>query len=207
MAKIKDSFYFDSFTQSAQYAMKAATMLDGLMRAYDPAGFDEQIKQMHDIEQAADEVRHGLVDALVTAFITPIDREDIAVLSGALDDVTDEIEGVLHRMYYDNITEIRPEAIELIELLRQACGTMAELVEKMNHFKKTQKLRKLVFEINRIEKEADALFVQAMRTLHTTCSDPMEVFAWHEVYEQLETCVDACEEVADVIDNIVMKNS
>ena len=84
---------------------------------------------------------------------------------------------------------------------------MAELVALMRQFKKQKKLRNLVFDINHIEQEADALFVEAMRTLHTTCDDPMQVFAWHEVYSQLEECLDACEEVADVIDNIVMKNS
>ena len=98
MAKIKDSFYFDSFDQSAQYALKAATMLNDLMHDFKPEELREQITRMHGIEQAADDVRHGLVDALVTAFITPIDREDVAELSARLDDVTDEIEGVLHRM-------------------------------------------------------------------------------------------------------------
>lgn len=207
MAKIKDSFYFDSFDQSAQYALQAATMLDELMFDFKPESLNDQISQMHEIEQSADGVRHSLVDALVVAFITPIDREDIATLSSALDDVTDEIEGVLHRMYYDNITEMRPEALELVGLLRKSCKAMTKLVAQIHHFKKAKKLRNLVFDINHIEQEADAVFVNAMRTLHTTCDDPMQVFAWHEVYEQLETCVDACEEVADVIDNIVMKNS
>lgn len=207
MAKIKDSFYFDSFNESAQYATRAATMLDELMHDFQPEGLEEQIGRMHEIEQAADSVRHGLVDALVTAFITPIDREDITLLSGRLDDMTDDIEGVLHRMYYDNIQEMRPEAIELAGLLRKSCKSVAKLVEHMRHFKKVKKLRNLVFEINHIEQEADALFVKSMRTLHTTGGDPMEVFAWHEVFEQLETCIDTCEEVAGVIDNIVMKNS
>ena len=207
MAKVKDSFYFDSFDQSAQYALKASTMLNELMHDFKPDELKEQIARMHEIEQAADDVRHGLVDALVTAFITPIDREDIAELSGRLDDVTDEIEGVLHRMYYDNVLEMRPEALGMVDLLGKSCKTMAKLVALMRHFKKSKKLRSLVFEINHIEQEADALFVEAMRTLHTTCDDPMQVFAWHEVYSQLEECLDACEEVADVIDNIVMKNS
>lgn len=207
MAKIKDSFYFDSFEQSAQYALKACVMLDELMHGFEPNTLEAQIGSMHEIEQAADTVRHNLVDTLVTAFLTPIDREDITLLSAKLDDVTDEIESVLHRMYYDNVLEMRPEALEMVDLLRKSCKTMAELVDKMRHFKKVKKLRELVFEINHIEQEADALFVKAMRTLHTTCTDPMQVFAWHEVFSQLETCIDACEEVADVVDNIIMKNS
>ena len=74
MAKIKDSFYFDSFDQSAQYALQAATMLDELMCDFKPESLNDQISQMHEIEQSADGVRHSLVDALVVAFITPIDR-------------------------------------------------------------------------------------------------------------------------------------
>ena len=207
MAKIKDSFYFDSFDQSAQYALEAATLLDELMRDFKPESLKDQIGRMHEIEQAADSVRHSLVDALVTAFITPIDREDITTLSGNLDDVTDNIEGVLHRMYYDNVLEMRPEALQMVDLLRKSCKSMAKLVDQMHHFKKAKKLRNLVFEINHIEQEADVLYVETMRTLHTNCDDTMQVFAWHEVYTQLEECIDACEEVADVIDNIVMKNS
>ena len=162
---------------------------------------------MHRIEQAADEVRHGMMDELVTAFITPFDREDIARLSSVLDDVTDRIEGALHRMYYDNVLEIRPDALDLVDMVERSCGKMAELIGELPRFKRSKTLREQVFFINKIEQDADRLFVEAMRRLHTTCTDPLQVLAWHEVYVHLELCADDCEHVADVVDNIVMENS
>lgn len=207
MARKNDAFYFDSFDRSAEYAGQAVALLSEVMHDYDPSRLQERMAQMHAIEQAADEVRHALVDELVTAFITPIDREDVALLSDYLDSVVDEIEGVLHRLYYDNVQEIRPDALDMLDKVVDEVGQMRGLVAEMRRFKRSKTLRERVFTINHVEQEADSLFVNALRDLHTTCSDPLAVFAWHEVYTQLEECADACEKVADVIDNVVMKNS
>lgn len=207
MARKNDSFYFDGFKQSADYACQAAYLLSEVMHHYEPDRLLERFDEMHRIEQAADEVRHGMMDELVTAFITPFDRDDIARLSSVLDDVTDRIEGALHRMYYDNVLEIRPDALDLVDMVERSCGKMAELIGELPRFKRSKTLREQVFFINKIEQDADRLFVEAMRRLHTTCTDPLQVLAWHEVYVHLELCTDDCEHVADVVDNIVMENS
>lgn len=207
MARKNDAFYFDSFDKSAEYACQAAALLSEIVHQYNPDTLEERMSEMHTIEQAADEVRHALMDELVTAFITPIDREDIALLSDYLDSVVDEIEGVLHRLYYDNVREIRPDALDTLGKIVEETGQMKDLVAEMRRFKRSKTLRERVFAINHMEQEADTMFVNALRNLHTTCTDPMQVFAWHEVYTQLEECADACERVADVIDNVVMKNS
>lgn len=207
MARKNDAFYFDSFDKSAEYACQAAALLSEIVHQYNPDTLEKRMSEMHTIEQAADEVRHALMDELVTAFITPIDREDIALLSDYLDSVVDEIEGVLHRLYYDNVREIRPDALDTLGKIVEETGQMKDLVAEMRRFKRSKTLRERVFAINHMEQEADTMFVNALRNLHTTCTDPMQVFAWHEVYTQLEECADACERVADVIDNVVMKNS
>ncbi len=126
MARKNDSFYFDGFKQSADYACQAAHLLSEVMHHYEPDRLLERFDEMHRIEQAADEVRHGMMDELVTAFITPFDRDDIARLSSVLDDVTDRIEGALHRMYYDNVLEIRPDALDLVDMVERSCGKMAD---------------------------------------------------------------------------------
>lgn len=207
MARKNDAFYFDCFDQSAEYASRAVQLLAEVMHDYRPDELLERMSQMHAIEQEADEVRHRLVDELVTAFITPIDREDVSLLSDCLDSVTDEIEGVLHRLYYDNVTEIRPDAFDMLDKVVEEVGRMRELMAEMRRFKRSRTLRERVFAVNRIEQEVDAMFVSALRRLHTTCDDPMQVLAWHEIYSQLEECADACEHVADVVDNVAMKNS
>ena len=150
MARKNDSFYFDGFKQSADYACQAAHLLSEVMHHYEPDRLLERFDEMHRIEQAADEVRHGMMDELVTAFITPFDRDDIARLSSVLDDVTDRIEGALHRMYYDNVLEIRPDALDLVDMVERSCGKMAELIGELPRFKRSKTLREQVFFINKI---------------------------------------------------------
>lgn len=207
MARKNDAFYFDGFKQSADYACQAARLLSDVMHDYDPTRLREHMDEMHRIEQAADDIRHQMMDELVTAFITPFEREDIAQLSSSLDDVTDRIEGVLLRLYYDNVLEIRAEALAMMDLVLRSCEQMADLIGELPQFKRSRTLRERVFGINKIEQEADRLFVESMRALHTSGTDPLMVFAWHELYAYLEKCTDDCEHTADVVDRIVMKNS
>ena len=207
MARKNDAFYFDGFRQSAAYACEAAHLLSDVMHGLDPTALEARTDEMHRIEQAADKVRHGIMDELVTAFITPFEREDIAELSHALDDVTDSIEGVLDRMYYDNVTDMRDDAVQMSDMVVRATESICELVNELPRFRHSKTLRELVFAINTIETDADHLFIESMRTLHTTCTDPLQVFAWHDVYRHLEQCSDDCERVANTIDSIVMKNS
>ncbi|NMM97815.1 MULTISPECIES: DUF47 domain-containing protein [Bifidobacterium] len=207
MARKNDSFYFDCFRQSAECACRAAHLLYEVMNDYDPQRLKDHMDAMHKIEQEADSVRHRLLDELVTAFITPFDREDIAELSHVLDDVTDSIEGVLDRMYYDNVTTMRHEALQMTDMVVHACEQIAALADELPQFRRSKTLRERVFAVNTIETDADHVFIEAMRSLHTSETDPLQVFAWHDVYRNLEQCADDCEHVADVVDSIVMKNS
>ncbi len=207
MARKNDAFYFDSFSACGELSSKAARLLADTMRAYDPDKIGDAMDQMHAIEQAADKHKHEVLDALVTAFVTPIEREDIALLSDCLDTVVDRIEGVLLRLYFNNIREMRPDALKLVEMIERACGEMGTLLAELPQFKRSKTLRSNVVNINSIEEEADSVYIAAMRELHTSCTDPMLVFTWHEVYTFLEYCVDSVEHVADTVDSIVMKNS
>ena len=120
MARQKDTFYFDGFRRSADYACQAAKLLSEVMHDFNPGQLRERMDSMHAIEKSADEVRHDMMDELVTAFITPFDREDIDELGHVLDDVTDSIEGVLNRMYYDNVTDMRDDAVQMSDMVVRA---------------------------------------------------------------------------------------
>lgn len=207
MARKNDAFYFDAFCACAEQSRKAAQLLAELTTSYDPDRIAEQLDAMHEIEQAADEKKHEVLDALVTAFVTPIEREDISLLVENLDDVTDRIEGVLHRLYFDNIRTMRPDAPEMVRMIVRSCEEMHALLEEMKNFKRSKTLHDHVIALNTLEEEADHLYIQAMRRLHTESTDPIEILTWHEVYTFMEYCVDCCENVADTVDNIVMKNS
>ena len=103
MAKKSDSFYFGNFYACADCAYQAAHLLERVMRDFDPLLIREKLDDMHKVEHAADEKKHEVLDALVKAFITPIEREDIILLSQNIDEVTDKIEDVMLRLYYNNI--------------------------------------------------------------------------------------------------------
>lgn len=207
MAKKSDAFYYDTFIAFAEYASKSAKLLDATMRAFDPAAIDTPLEQMHQFEQDADELHHELTDALVSAFITPIEREDIAFLGDSLDSLVDHLEGVIHRIYFTNVQTMRPSALEMSGKVVQACDQLCELMRELPRFKHSKSLRTLVIDINTIESDCDAVYIESMRELHTTVSDPIEVIAWRDIYTFLELCADSCERVAGTVENIVMTNS
>lgn len=207
MARVADSFYFENFAEAAENNCRAARMLEQVMREYDPDGLETSIEQMHEIEQTNDELRHELLDTVLAAFITPIEREGIVALSGRLDDVTDCIEGVLHRLYYNNVREVTAGALEMVTLLVRACDEVRDTVSELPNFRKSKTLRDHIVAINTVEGLADDVFVRIMRELHTSEADALRVISMRETYMYLEYCVDACEHVGDEVMGIVMENS
>ena len=121
MAKKHDAFYFENFITCTDYACQAANLLVQSFREFDPSRTMDMLKRMLEVEHAADEQKHELLHVLVKAFITPIEREDIILLSQNIDDMTDKIEDVLLRVYCNNIQSIRPDAITLSELVVRCC--------------------------------------------------------------------------------------
>ena len=207
MSKKQDAFYFENFSACASYACEAAHYLEEAFKNFDPEHLHDMLDGLHQVEHAADGKKHELSNVLARAFITPIEREDIILLSQSLDEVVDKIEDVLVRMYCNNIQVMRPDAIELGAVLIRCCEEVRMLMNEFSDFHHSKKLREHIIHINTMEEQADKLFIAAMRKLHTSCNDPMQVFTWHEVYTFLEYCVDSVEHVADKVDSIVMKNS
>ena len=207
MAKKQDAYYFNTFTACLEDACRAAELLDKTMREFDAARLKERLDEMHAVEHAADDKKHELLNVLAKAFITPIEREDIMLLSQNIDEITDKIEDVLLRVYCNNVQTIRPEALELSDVVIRVCQEAKLMAEEFADFKHSKALREHIIRINTLEEEADQLYIGSMRTLHTTCSDPIEIIVWREIFFYLEMCVDACEHVADTVESVVMKNS
>ena len=207
MSKKQDAIYFDNFIECAGFASKAALMLKDIFRSFDPARMPQWMDQIHDIEHAADKCRHGMTDKLAKAFITPIEREDISALSTNIDTLTDKIEEVCMRVYIHNIQSIRPDALEMAQKVIQCCEEVKLLVKELADFKHSKTLHDHVVRINDLEEQGDRLFLASMRKLHQNCTDPIEVIAWREVYHYLESCMDACEHVADTVERVVMNNT
>ncbi len=207
MARKKDVNYFDTFIELVEYSSKAADLLNEIMNNFNAEVLQEKISEMHEIEHTGDEARHRMIRRLAKEFITPIEREDIMALADAIDDVTDSIEDVLMHLYMFNIKKIREHALKMTEIIVKCCNALKPALHEFKNFRKSQTLHKLVVEVNFLEEEGDKLFKEAIRDLYVNCDDFKEVTAWSQTFDYLENCCDACEEVANVIENIVMKNS
>ncbi len=207
MAKKQDSFYFDNFVSCAEYAVQATEILRKCISDYNPDGLDSTLSAIHDIEHAADIKKHEVVNVLMKAFITPIERDDIMLMSQCLDEVVDKIEDVVLRLYCDNIRSIRPEMIAVVDIIEECCSEMKLMMEDFRDFRHSKTLKERIIKINTLEEDADKAFISNMRKLHTTEENPFEIIIWRNVYHYLEQCADACEHVADVCERILMSNS
>lgn len=207
MAKKNHYDYFESFVNMVDSSCEASQMLLDTMTHFDPEKLSDRITQMHDIEHAEDLYKHEMMNRLAREFITPIEREDIMSLAQELDDVTDTIEDVLIRLYMFNICEIRSEALEFCKVIIQCCDALKKAIVEFRHFKKSPTIHQLLVEVNHLEEEGDRIYTKAVRRLYVESADPVEILRWRETFDRFEKCCDACEDVADVIESVIMKNS
>lgn len=207
MAKKEDRFYFDNFSACAGCALEAAQLLTDFFGDFSTDRLLERLEQMHHIENRADTLKHDMSQVLVKAFITPIEREDIMLMSQNIDEVTDTIEEVLQRVYIHNLDHIHQDAAEFAALIVESCRVLVEAMKEFADFKKSKTLHSYIVKINDLENQADKLFIKAMARVHREGKEPLGVFAWHEVYSYLERSADAIEHVADAMETVIMKNS
>ncbi|MFV0351326.1 MAG: DUF47 domain-containing protein [Oscillospiraceae bacterium] len=206
MAK-KQHDYFQTFQTLVDYSAEAAQSLYESFTDFDPSTLNERRDAMHLIEHNADEEKHVMMEKLAAEFVTPIEREDILQLANEMDEVTDKVEDVLIRIYMYNVQAIRPEALAFADVIKNCCTKLQVATKEFANFKKSATLHQCVVDVNTMEEEGDALYINSMRELYTTEKDPVQVLIWSEVYDKLEECCDACEHVANVMESIVMKNS
>jgi len=207
MARSKNVNYFDGFVELVEYSCKAANLLNEIMNNFKQDELQKKMKDMHDIEHRGDEARHAMVKKLAREFITPIEREDIMAMADAIDNVTDYIEDVVMHMYMFNVKGIRKYAVKMTEVIVKCCDALKQALNEFHNFRKSKTLHEFVVEINYLEEEGDRLFTEAMRDVYVNSRDFLEVMAWDQIFHNLERCCDACEDVSDVIESVIMKNS
>lgn len=207
MAKKENNYYFDAFAKGIYYANDAVALLQKCFDEFEPEGLKAHLDEMHGIEHTADTVKHEMMEKLVKEFLPPIEREDIVELSHIIDDVTDSIEDLLQGMYMYNITSLRPEVKEFTTLIARCCAALKEMAVELHNFRKSATLREKIIEINAIEEEGDRLYTEAMHRLYAEEKDAVAILAWTTMYDRFEKCCDCCEDVADMVEQIIMKNS
>jgi len=207
MASNRDFNYFKAFVDLSSFSLKAVEILSSTLHNFDANITEEKVKEMHNIEHTADLEKHKITNRLIKEFLPPIEREDIITLTDNIDDVTDCIEDVLIGIEMYNVQAIRPEILKFTEVIMNCCKSMNSALVEFEHFKRSKTLHDAIVEVNRLEEEGDQLYINGVRNLYKTSKDPIELMVWTEIYRLLEKCCDSCEEVANIIENIVMKNS
>lgn len=207
MRRKKDYNYFDKFVELVDYSCQSAAILNDTLINFNVSTIEKKLEELHTIEHNADLAKHKLMHQLASEFIAPLEREDIVSLSQEIDDITDAIEDVLIKIHMYNVTTIKPEVFEFTKLLTKCCNALKIALEEFYNYKKSHTLKKKLIEVSELEEKGDSLYYDTVFKLYRNCKDPIELLVWTEIYDHLEKCCDACEEAADVIESVIMKNS
>jgi predicted phosphate transport protein (TIGR00153 family) len=200
--------YYEGFKEMCGYSYDAARVLKEILTDYDPDMIPQHRVKMHAIEHDADIARHQMFRSLLKDSRLPIEREDVIAMADALDVITDCIEDVLLRLYMYDIREIRPDMLGtcdvMIKIIRVLSGALAEFPD----FRTSKTLTEKLIEINSLEEEGDMLYIESVRRIYTDeAMDPVKVAAWAHIFLYMEDVIDAVEDVADVIESVMMKNA
>jgi uncharacterized protein len=198
----RDEKFFDLFQQHIRMLCQAsALLLTGLRAGYQ--GMCAIEKEMETIERNGDEVIHEIFHRLRSTFLTPFDPEDIQTLATAIDDVLDAIEDATFRIVAYRLDPIPEPAVRLGKLIDEACESLARAIQGL---KERKPCLDHCVEVNRIENQADAIERTQLANLFRCEMDPLLLIKQKEIYELLESATDRCEDVADVVQNVAIKN-
>ena len=208
MKKKKEEFnYFDAFEKSAKLAKDSAKELKRYIFDFKSTDSEVEMKKIHDLENEGDKNLHELKNYLLKDFLPPIDREDILEISYKIDDLIDRIDEIAIDINIYNVTEIMENMKETVELLEKVTSEVYNLVVEFKNIKKMREIKEKVIEVNNLEEQADRLYENSIRELYKNERDLIQIVKWSNIYETLEDCFDACEEIADCIEDVILKNT
>jgi len=201
----KEMIFFDLFEEAAKNAHQGAVALVDLLEDF--RNVPEKVKKIKDIEHAGDKITHTTIEKLNQTFITPLDREDIHELICRIDDIIDLIDTAVARMHLYKIDKPTEDAKALGRVLVKATQIIMELLPKMRNLKLSSSLLQDCIAIHTQENEGDRIEQHALASLFENGQDPIYIIKWKDIYEELESATDRCEDVANVIEGIVLKNA
>ena len=197
--------FFELFDEISAVLVDAAVCLQDLLADYEDV--EHKTRALRDMERRVDRATDGICERLNVSFVTPIDREDIHGLATKMDDVLDYIEASADRMKLYGVEKPREEAGEIAELIVESTKLIQQAVHALSNFRDTRAILDPCIEINKIENAADQVQRAAIKRLFREETRPLEVAKWQEIFDRLETATDRCEDVANILESIVVKNA
>src|SRR6266496_570671 len=199
----KEEQYFDLFLQMTLYICDAARELKEMLADKDH-NYQEYSQRIKGLEHACDELTHSISTKLNKSFITPFDREDIYTMSSALDDIVDLIDDAARAIIIFDVHEIKGYAREFSVVIERMADQLTAIVATL---KRPKNVTQRLVEIHRLENEGDDIYHAAIAELFHDSHDALTVLKWKEIYEKLEAAVDRCENVANIIESVIIKHT
>jgi predicted phosphate transport protein (TIGR00153 family) len=202
----RDEKFYVLFADLAKRLTASARLLGQLFA--EPDRLEQLVAEIKAVEHEADTITHEVNLRIDRSFVTPLDREDIHLLASRLDNVVDLIDGTARRAQMFRVREMRPQARQLAEVVSKAADCIAVAVDGMKQPRLVSQQARL---IKQLEEEGDSIYQEAVGALFTPANgmapDPLEVMKWKELFDKLEDALDECEDVANVLESISIKNS
>jgi uncharacterized protein len=194
--------FFDLFSHASSNAVEIGRALVSFLDTF-PEDGEAHLRTIKELEHEGDRLTHDVIDLLNRTFVTPFDRDDMYRLASALDDICDHVDEAAGNVVGFGVGRVRPPAKAQADVILRCAEKLDEAIGKLNGFKDS---RAQLIELRDLEDEGDRLARDAVAELFSGESDPIAVIRWKDIYERLEEAVDACENAADVLEAIVVKN-
>ena len=194
--------FYDLYNRAAANNVAISERLVNLLDAF-PQGADEGMRDIKELEHEGDRITHDLIDLINRTFVTPFDRDDMYRLAGVLYDVCDHIDDTAEKIVGYGVRDVREQARRQAQVIQRCAGKLAEAIGRLEGFKDS---RRQLIELRTLEDEGDRLAREAISDLFAGDPDPVSLVRWKDIHEQLEEAVDACENAADVLEAILVKN-
>ena len=201
----REEKFFDLFQESAQNMVKAAQRLKEMVDTWEHV--EGGVGEITELEHQGDTITHEIMARLHRTFVTPFDREDIALLAHALDDVTDFIHAAADAMLLYKVDRPGQRAQELADIIVQATEEVEKVLPQLKKRIVLSQVLKRCVEINRLENVADRVYRSAMAELFDDSTDIAHIIKWREIYEYMESATDRCEDVANVLEGVALKHA
>ena len=201
--KKKENEFYLLLEEFAGKIVKAGEAFYDLVSNYED--IENKVADVKTLETECDMQAHKILTSLNASFITPFDREDIYSITKEMDDIVDSIEEVANRFIVFDVNKLKPESFAMATYIMQAIRELEVMFKHLPEAQKNSIVREQIIEVNRIENDGDVLYRDALKKLFREEKDPIELIKWKHLYEQLETSLDSCENVANIVEGVIMK--
>jgi hypothetical protein len=201
----REEGFFDLFEESARNMVKVAQSLKELVDTWQDV--EQKVNEITELEHQGDTITHKIMAQLHRTFVTPFDREDIAMLAHTLDDVTDFIHAASDAMLLYKVDPPGQRAKELADIIVQGATEIERAMPQLRRRGELKQIFKRCVELNRLENMADRVYRSALAELFSDAKDIAHVIKWREIYEHMESATDRCEDVANVLEGVAIKHA